>query len=134
MDKNFEKRYFDEMFGSMNRRFDFIDKHLEKINGRVCKLEETCNEHKVAISDLKHVEKDVEEMRKQVNILDKELLEVRFFKKYPKVFVGVLVVSVLLALGMTGFVAVKTVENSNSIEEVEKALKVEEKASKTGRK
>jgi|LSQX01.2.fsa_nt_gb tetrahydromethanopterin S-methyltransferase subunit G len=116
--KDFEKRYFDEKFGSIDKRLESINNHLEKMNGRVCKLEETCNEHKVVISDFRHVEKEVEEMKGQVDTLDKELLEVRFFKKYPKVFIGILVISVAAALGMTGFVTVQTSKNSNKIEEV----------------
>ncbi len=116
--KDFEKRYFDEKFGSIDKRLESINNHLEKMNGRVCKLEETCNEHKVVISDFRHVEKEVEEMKGQVDTLDREMLEVRFFKKYPKVFIGILVISVAAALGMTGFVTVQTSKNSNKIEEV----------------
>ena len=88
------------------------------MNGRVCKLEDTCNEHKVVISDFKHVEKEFDDIKGQVKALDKEMLEVRFFKKYPKVFIGILIVSVAAALGMTGFVTVQTSKNSNKIEEV----------------
>lgn len=116
--KDFEKRYFDEKFGSIDKRLESINNHLGKMNGRVCKLEETCNEHKVVISDFRHVEKEVEEMKGQVDTLDREMLEVRFFKKYPKVFIGILVISVAAALGMTGFVTVQTSKNSNKIEEV----------------
>lgn len=116
--KDFERRYFDEKFGSIDKRLDSINNHLEKMNGRVCKLEDTCNEHKVVISDFKHVEKEFDDIKGQVKALDKEMLEVRFFKKYPKVFIGILIVSVAAALGMTGFVTVQTSKNSNKIEEV----------------
>ncbi len=117
-DKDFERRYFDEKFNSINKRFDSIDAHFAKMNGRVGKLEDITNEHKGVINDFRHMEKEFDDIKGQVKTLDKEMLEVRFFKKYPKVFIGILIVSVAAALGMTGFVTVQTSKNSNKIEEV----------------
>lgn len=122
------KKLLDEKFNgvhtSINLQFDGIKNQLNNIekqttrtNGRVNKLEESVIE--LQLSNAKHVyncpqnnrfdklEKALEDYKTENN---KNLTEYSFVKKYPKISIGIIVVSVLIIL--FSYVGVNTLLNN----------------------
>lgn len=101
LDKCFEN--VQSKFGSIEKTLGNIEKHLEKQNGSVARLQEESNKRLIIVEDFRHLEKDFESVKDKVDKIDKDLLEVWFFKKYPKVFIGILTAAVLATLGISFF-------------------------------
>lgn len=75
-------------------------------NSRVNHLEEQRDQYlstRVSQEDVTSVETKVDELGKKVETINENLLEVWFFKKYPKVFIGIITIAVFATLGMTLF-------------------------------
>jgi hypothetical protein len=95
--------FLQERFDRLNEKLDTIVTQTTKTNNRVTHLEEKSNERQVVIDDFRHLEKDFDCVKRKVDEIDKNLLEVWFFKKYPKVFIGILTAAVLATLGISFF-------------------------------
>ncbi len=89
------RKYLEEKFSGLNthinaqfenvhERLDRIEIQTTKTNGRVTLLENTVEHHPIHC-DVKPVVEKIQE----------DLAEYRFFKKYPKVFIGILLVTML---------------------------------------
>lgn len=75
-------------------------------NSRVSHLEEERDKYiatRVDQSMLSNVKAEIDSVSAKVEIIDRDLLEVWFFKKYPKVFIGILTAAVLATLGISYF-------------------------------
>lgn len=82
----------------IDEKLDTIVTQTTRTNSRVNHLEEKSNERQVVIDDFRHLEKEFECVKQKVDKIDNDLLEVWFFKKYPRVFIGILTVAIIVAL------------------------------------
>lgn len=108
-----------EKFKGVEESLERIEKHLEKQNSSVAKLQDESNKRQEVVDDFRHLEKDFECVKQKVDKLDKDLLEVWFFKKYPKVFIGLLTILVAIALGMSTVGTIKTSVNNVIVKEIQ---------------
>lgn len=97
------RKYVEKCFGTIDEKLDMVIDQMTKANHRVSKLEDKSNERQVVIDDFRHLEKDFNCVKQKVEEIDKSLLEVWFFKKYPKVFIGIIAVAVLATFGISFF-------------------------------
>jgi hypothetical protein len=97
------RKYVEKCFGTIDEKLDMVIDQMTKANHRVSKLEDKSNERQVVIDDFRHLEKDFNCVKQKVEEIDKSLLEVWFFKKYPKVFIGIIAAAVLATFGMSFF-------------------------------
>ena len=88
-------------FNNLEQSLNRIEKHLEKQNGSIAELRTESNKRLVVVEDFRHLEKDFETVKTKIDDIDKNLLEVRFFTKYPKVFFGIVIVIVSATLGFS---------------------------------
>lgn len=97
------RKYVEKCFGTIDEKLDMVIDQMTKANHRVSKLEDKSNERQVVIDDFRHLEKDFNCVKQKVEEIDKSLLEVWFFKKYPKVFIGIIAAAVLATFGISFF-------------------------------
>lgn len=97
-DSNDYRLYLQKCFATIDEKLDTIVDQTTRTNSRVNHLEEKSNERQVVIDDFRHLETEFKCVKDKVDKIDKDLLEVWFFKKYPRVFVGVIVVAIITAL------------------------------------
>lgn len=107
-DSNDYRLYLEKCFDAVNERFDAINKRLDdileqttKTNSRVNHAEDKINGRQKDVDDFRHLEKEFGSVRDKVDKIDRDLLEIWFFKKYPKVFFGILAVAVAAILGLS---------------------------------
>ena len=79
-------------------KLDKIEDQTTRTNSRVLHLETESNNRQVVVNDFRHLEAEFKGVRDKVEKIDKDLLEVWFFKKYPKIFIGVVAVAIFTAL------------------------------------
>lgn len=75
-------------------------------NSRVTHLEHERDKYlatRVSQEKVGDIEKMIDTVNTKVEKIDKDLLEIWFFKKYPKVFIGILTAAVLATLGISYF-------------------------------
>lgn len=82
-----------------------IKDQTKRTNNRVTHLEEKSEERQVAVDDFRHLEKEFKNVKEEIGTvrgridkMDKDLLEVWFFKKYPRVLIGILTAAIIAAL------------------------------------
>jgi hypothetical protein len=97
-DSNDYRLYLEKSFRVIDEKLDTIVTQTTRTNSRVNHLEEKSNERQVVIDDFRHLEKEFECVKQKVDKIDNDLLEVWFFKKYPRVFIGILTVAIIVAL------------------------------------
>jgi hypothetical protein len=97
-DSNDYRLYLEKSFRVIDEKLDTIVTQTTRTNCRVNHLEEKSNERQVVIDDFRHLEKEFECVKQKVDKIDNDLLEVWFFKKYPRVFIGILTVAIIVAL------------------------------------
>jgi len=90
--------YIERCFKTIDEKLNTIVGQTTKTNGKVQELEDESNKRQVVIDDFRHLEKEFKFVKEKVDKIDNDLLEVWFFKKYPRAFVGVLVAAVISAL------------------------------------
>jgi hypothetical protein len=91
-------KYLEKCFESIDRKLDTVIGQVTTTNNRVNKLEDKSNERQVVVDDFHHLEKEFKVCKEKIEEIDKNLLEVWFFKKYPKIFIGVVAVAIFTAL------------------------------------
>jgi hypothetical protein len=80
--------YLDAKFDAVHEKLDSIEEQTKKTNGRVSILENQVGE--LQIKGVKHI---IEcPVKPIVEKMEEDLSEYRFFKKYPKIAIGILVV------------------------------------------
>lgn len=95
----------DLQFGAVKASLEAIEAQTKKTNGRVTKLEEVTNililkdaTHQIncpQASRLKAIEEEVENYKNRINA---DLQEYNFFKKYPKIAIGAIAITVVVLL------------------------------------
>jgi len=100
------RKYLDESFKNIDNNFrdvknslQSINNHLEKLNGTVADHDKSIALAK-AICEVQRKKSDNNEAR--INKIENDLEEYRFFKKYPKIFFGIIVI-ILLGIVATFF-------------------------------
>ena len=93
-------KYLEKCFESIDGKLDTVIYQVTATNNRVNKLEDKSNERQVVINDFRHLESEFKVCKEKIEEIDKNLLEVWFFKKYPKIFVGVIVVAIFTAIAL----------------------------------
>jgi len=106
--RNSVEKEFGHVYKEVSKMSQTLDKVLETvskietqtalINSRVNHLEESSEERQQAVVDFRHLEEHYAETVKCVEQIDRELDEYRMVKKYPKIFVGLIVVTVIISL------------------------------------
>jgi hypothetical protein len=87
--------YLESKFNSVHEKLDVIKEQTLITNNRVNHLEEQKEEYlRTRVS-----KEDLEVIDAKLECVDKELLEYRFFKKYPKV---IIILLAFLLLGLVG--------------------------------
>lgn len=82
-------------------KLEKIEDQTIKTNNRVNHLETESNNRQVVVNDFRHLEAEFKGVKEKVEKIDNELLEFWFFKKYPKVFLGLITVLVCATLGLS---------------------------------
>ena len=95
--------YLEDKFDTIEKSLDRIEAHLKKQNGAIGDLQTESNKRLIVVEDFRHLEKQFDCVKTKVEEIDQDLLEVWFFKKYPKIFIGLITVAVLATLGMSFF-------------------------------
>lgn len=96
-------KYLDKCFEVINNQLKTVIEQVTRTNNRVTHLEDKSHERQVVIDDFRHLETEFKCVREKVDEIDKSLLEVWFFKKYPKVFIGIITAAVLATFGISFF-------------------------------
>lgn len=78
-------KHMHAQFSNVHDKLDTIEKQTTKTNNRVTKLEE------------------------KVDGIEEDLIEYRFFKKYPKIFIGIIIVAALSVV--YGFLKINNSQN-----------------------
>jgi hypothetical protein len=112
----------DLQFSGIKGTLDSIDTQVKKTNGRVLKLEDTvynlqlsdamksvnCPQH---LSRMKEIEDEIESFKVKINA---DLEDYNFFRKYPKIAVGTIAITVIIMLlGYSEFKSLLNTSNSN---------------------
>ena len=100
LESNDYRLYIEKCFGIIDEKLDTVIDQMTIANHRVEKLEDKSNERQTVINDFRHLEKEFGVCKQKIEEIDRNLLEVWFFKKYPKIFVGVIVVAIFTAIAM----------------------------------
>ena len=116
--------FLQERFDRLNEKLDTIVSQTTKTNNRVTHLEDKSNERQIVIDDFRHLEKDFDCVKKKVDEIDKNLLEVWFFKKYPKVFIGIITAAVFATLGISYFNNRKNSDIEKKVNYIESYVKI----------
>jgi hypothetical protein len=90
-----------EQFSNVNKQISSLSNHIATQNGTVKDLVNESIKRQQAVSDFRHLEEEFKGVKDKVEQIDKDLLEVWFFKKYPKVFLGIITAAVLATLGFS---------------------------------
>lgn len=105
------KSKMDAEFINVHDRLDSVDNELKdikiqttKTNGRVTELEKIDGKHFIDCPNVEIIANNKEEIDKKLKELDVDLREYRFFKKYPKIAIGIVVIS-CIALFIGGYIA-----------------------------
>ncbi len=130
LDKCFEN--VQNKFATLEKTLTNIEKHLEKQNGSIGELQKESNKRLVVVEDFRHLEKefndfvgkDFDSVKTKVDDIDKNLLEVRFFTKYPKVFFGIIIIIVSATLGVSYFNNRKNVDIEKKVNHIESYVKI----------
>jgi len=90
-------------FININEQVGSLSNHIRDQNGTVKDLVRESLKRQEAVNDFRHLEKEFKAVKDKVEDMDEKLLEVWFFKKYPKIFIGVIAAAVLATLGISAF-------------------------------
>lgn len=87
-----------ETLGKVLETVSEIKTQTTLTNSRVNHLEESSDEREQVVLDFRKLEEHYDDTVKCVRSIDKELEEYRMVKKYPKIFIGLIVVTVIISL------------------------------------
>lgn len=87
-----------ETLGKVLEAVSEIKTQTTLTNSRVNHLEESSDEREQVVLDFRKLEEHYDDTVKCVRSIDKELEEYRMVKKYPKIFIGLIVVTVIISL------------------------------------
>lgn len=118
------RQYIEKCFGTIDEKLDMVIDQMTKANHRVSKLEDKSNDRQIVIDDFRHLEKEFGCVKQKVEDIDKNLLEVWFFKKYPKVFFGIITIIVLTTLGLSFFNSRDNRDIRKTVNDIEAFVKI----------
>ena len=95
--------YLEDKFQTLEKSLNRIENHLQKQNGSIGDLQSESNKRLLVVEDFRHLEREFGCVKTKVEKIDQDLLEVWFFKKYPKIFIGLIAAAVLATLGISFF-------------------------------
>jgi hypothetical protein len=110
-------------FEITNDRLDKIEIQTTRTNGRVTQLEKDEISHLVTCpvsgkleTLATKIEKDIDNLYEEIEVVNNELLEYKFWKKFPTIsLIGVVVAVILMGIAMGNlYLNVKAVKNSNT--------------------
>ena len=116
--------YLEDKFETIEKSLDRIEAHLKKQNGAIGDLQTESNKRLIVVEDFRHLEKQFDCVKTKIEKIDQDLLEVWFFKKYPKVFLGVIAAGVLATLGLSFWNNQKAKDMSKKINYIEAYEKI----------
>jgi hypothetical protein len=106
--RNSVEKEFGHVYKEVSKISETLGKVLETVseiktqttltNSRVNHLEESSDEREQVVLDFRKLEEHYDDTVKCVRSIDKELEEYRMVKKYPKIFIGLIVVTVIISL------------------------------------
>lgn len=109
-----------------------LSNHIAESNGTVKDLVKESIKRQEVIHDFRHLETEFDKftekdgpfdcLKRKVDKIDTELLEVWFFKKYPKVGLGIITAAVLGTLAISAFSNKKTNDGYDKIELIERKV------------
>ena len=119
------RMYLESKFNALHEKLDTIVEQTVKTNNRVNHLEDQRDSYlktRVDREMLTECHTKIEEIDDKVTIIEKDLQEYRFFKKYPTISV-IIIALFTVGIVISAYGTLKSMVNSNILEKIESETK-----------